>query len=126
MGMPACFSFPFVSSSREVSEVGAPSWAWHGKKGGHSRGSRVVPVTGFFLLLTVACPPPIPPRLCLLQLVSESCPRLTFLKLSDCHGVTSDTLVMLARACPQLHSLDIQHSMVSPVSPGAPKKPKPR
>ncbi|KAK1331794.1 hypothetical protein QTO34_007470 [Cnephaeus nilssonii] len=47
-----------------------------------------------------------------LKLVSESCPRLTFLKLSDCHGVTSDTLVMLARACPQLHSLDIQHSMV--------------
>ncbi|XP_022282587.1 F-box/LRR-repeat protein 6 isoform X2 [Canis lupus baileyi] len=46
------------------------------------------------------------------QLVSESCPRLTFLKLSDCHGVTSDTLIMLAKACPQLHSLDIQHSMV--------------
>ncbi|XP_004400787.1 PREDICTED: F-box/LRR-repeat protein 6 isoform X2 [Odobenus rosmarus divergens] len=46
------------------------------------------------------------------QLVSESCPRLTFLKLSDCHGVTPDTLVMLAKACPQLHSLDIQHSMV--------------
>uniref|UniRef100_A0A8C0M5P2 F-box/LRR-repeat protein 6 n=4 Tax=Canis lupus TaxID=9612 RepID=A0A8C0M5P2_CANLF len=47
-----------------------------------------------------------------LKLVSESCPRLTFLKLSDCHGVTSDTLIMLAKACPQLHSLDIQHSMV--------------
>ncbi|XP_040350688.1 F-box/LRR-repeat protein 6 isoform X1 [Herpailurus yagouaroundi] len=47
-----------------------------------------------------------------LKLVSESCPRLTFLKLSDCHGVTPDTLVMLAKACPQLHSLDIQHSMV--------------
>ncbi|XP_042829450.1 F-box/LRR-repeat protein 6 isoform X2 [Panthera tigris] len=46
------------------------------------------------------------------SLVSESCPRLTFLKLSDCHGVTPDTLVMLAKACPQLHSLDIQHSMV--------------
>lgn len=47
-----------------------------------------------------------------LKLVSESCPRLTFLKLSDCHGVTPDTLIVLARACPQLHSLDIQHSMV--------------
>ncbi|CAK6439036.1 unnamed protein product [Pipistrellus nathusii] len=47
-----------------------------------------------------------------LKLVSESCPRLTFLKLSDCHGVTADTLVTLARACPQLHSLDVQHSMV--------------
>ncbi|XP_039702043.1 F-box/LRR-repeat protein 6 isoform X3 [Pteropus medius] len=47
-----------------------------------------------------------------LKLVSESCPRLTFLKLSDCHGVTPDTLTMLARACPQLHSLDVQHSMV--------------
>ncbi|KAF6099321.1 F-box and leucine rich repeat protein 6 [Phyllostomus discolor] len=46
------------------------------------------------------------------QLVSESCPRLTFLKLSDCHGVTPDTLTGLARACPQLHSLDIQHSTV--------------
>lgn len=64
--------------------------------------------------------------LCLLQLVSESCPRLTFLKLSDCHGVTPDTLIVLARACPQLHSLDIQHSMVSPLSPGTPKKPGPR
>ncbi|XP_006162535.1 F-box/LRR-repeat protein 6 [Tupaia chinensis] len=47
-----------------------------------------------------------------LKLVSESCPRLTFLKLSDCHGVTSDTLVMLAQACRLLHSLDLQHSMV--------------
>lgn len=47
-----------------------------------------------------------------LKLASESCPRLTFLKLSDCHGVTPNTLIMLARACPQLHSLDIQHSMV--------------
>ncbi|XP_032171634.1 F-box/LRR-repeat protein 6 isoform X1 [Mustela erminea] len=46
------------------------------------------------------------------SLVSECCPRLTFLKLSDCHGVTPDTLVMLAKACSQLHSLDIQHSMV--------------
>ncbi|XP_070320466.1 F-box/LRR-repeat protein 6 isoform X1 [Odocoileus virginianus] len=46
------------------------------------------------------------------QLVSESCPRLTFLKLSDCHGVTLEALIMLAKACPQLHSLDIQHSMV--------------
>ncbi|XP_007516141.2 F-box/LRR-repeat protein 6 isoform X2 [Erinaceus europaeus] len=48
----------------------------------------------------------------LLKLVSEHCPRLTLLKLSDCHGVTPDTLVMLAKACPQLHSLNIQHSMV--------------
>ncbi|XP_035887515.1 F-box/LRR-repeat protein 6 isoform X4 [Phyllostomus discolor] len=48
-----------------------------------------------------------------LKLVSESCPRLTFLKLSDCHGVTPDTLTGLARACPQLHSLDIQHSTSS-------------
>ncbi|XP_036137106.1 F-box/LRR-repeat protein 6 [Molossus molossus] len=47
-----------------------------------------------------------------LKLASDSCPRLTFLKLSDCHGVTPNTLIMLARACPQLHSLDIQHSMV--------------
>ncbi|XP_013375555.1 PREDICTED: F-box/LRR-repeat protein 6 isoform X4 [Chinchilla lanigera] len=47
-----------------------------------------------------------------LKLVSESCPRLTFLKLSDCHGVTADTLVMLAKACGQLHSLNLQHSMV--------------
>ncbi|XP_043735606.1 F-box/LRR-repeat protein 6-like isoform X2 [Cervus elaphus] len=47
-----------------------------------------------------------------LKLVSESCPRLTFLKLSDCHGVTPDALIMIAKACPQLHSLDIQHSMV--------------
>ncbi|XP_055288233.1 F-box/LRR-repeat protein 6 isoform X4 [Moschus berezovskii] len=47
-----------------------------------------------------------------LKLVSESCPWLTFLKLSDCHGVTPDALIMLAKACPQLHSLDIQHSMV--------------
>ncbi|KAM5281685.1 F-box/LRR-repeat protein 6 isoform 2-T2 [Ctenodactylus gundi] len=46
------------------------------------------------------------------QLVSKSCPRLSFLKLSDCHGVTVDTLAMLARACSQLHSLDLQHSMV--------------
>ncbi|XP_065758882.1 F-box/LRR-repeat protein 6 isoform X4 [Muntiacus reevesi] len=48
-----------------------------------------------------------------LKLVSESCPRLTFLKLSDCHGVTLDALIMIAKACPQLHSLDIQHSMGS-------------
>ncbi|XP_036779000.1 F-box/LRR-repeat protein 6 isoform X3 [Manis pentadactyla] len=48
-----------------------------------------------------------------LKLVSESCPRLIFLKLSNCHGVTPDTLVMLAKACPQLHSLDVQHSMGS-------------
>ncbi|XP_062045407.1 F-box/LRR-repeat protein 6 isoform X2 [Lepus europaeus] len=47
-----------------------------------------------------------------LKLVSEHCPRLTFLKLSDCHGVTADALVTLARACPQLHSLDLQHSVV--------------
>ncbi|XP_021105943.1 F-box/LRR-repeat protein 6 isoform X1 [Heterocephalus glaber] len=47
-----------------------------------------------------------------LKLVSESCPRLTFLKLSDCHAVTADTLVMLAKACGQLHSLNLQHSMV--------------
>uniref|UniRef100_A0A8C9DVI2 F-box/LRR-repeat protein 6 n=1 Tax=Prolemur simus TaxID=1328070 RepID=A0A8C9DVI2_PROSS len=46
------------------------------------------------------------------KLVGESCPRLTFLKLSDCHGVTTDALVMLAKACRQLHSLDLQHSMV--------------
>lgn len=71
-------------------------------------------------------PSPNPLALCLLQLVSESCPRLTFLKLSDCHGVTPDTLIMLARACPQLHSLDIQHSMVSLLSPGALKQPGPR
>lgn len=76
--------------------------------------------------LGTACPPPVPLALCLLQLVSESCPGLTFLKLSDCHGVTPDALLTLARACPQLHSLDIQHSMVSLVSPGAPKKPGPR
>ncbi|XP_032465979.1 F-box/LRR-repeat protein 6 isoform X1 [Phocoena sinus] len=47
-----------------------------------------------------------------LKLVSESCPRLTFLKLSDCHGVTPDTLITLAKACPQLHSLDTRHSTV--------------
>ncbi|KAM9198116.1 F-box/LRR-repeat protein 6 isoform 2-T2 [Dugong dugon] len=47
-----------------------------------------------------------------LKLASESCRQLTFLKLSDCHGLTPDTLVMLAKACPQLHSLDLQHSMV--------------
>lgn len=46
------------------------------------------------------------------QLVGESCPRLTFLKISGCHGVTADALVMLAKACCQLHSLDLQHSMV--------------
>lgn len=60
--------------------------------------------------------------LCFPQLVSESCPRLTFLKLSDCHGVTPDTLIMLAKACPQLHSLDIQHSTVSPGVPRGPKE----
>ncbi|XP_006989416.1 F-box/LRR-repeat protein 6 isoform X2 [Peromyscus maniculatus bairdii] len=47
-----------------------------------------------------------------LELVSRFCPRLTFLKLSDCHNVTADTLVMLAKACCQLHSLDLHHSMV--------------
>nr|XP_528267.1 F-box/LRR-repeat protein 6 isoform X1 [Pan troglodytes] len=47
-----------------------------------------------------------------LKLVGECCPRLTFLKLSGCHGVTADALVMLAKACCQLHSLDLQHSMV--------------
>uniref|UniRef100_A0A8D2ARH3 F-box and leucine rich repeat protein 6 n=1 Tax=Sciurus vulgaris TaxID=55149 RepID=A0A8D2ARH3_SCIVU len=47
-----------------------------------------------------------------LKLVSEFCPRLTFLKLSDCHSVTADALIMLAKACHQLHSLDLQHSMV--------------
>ncbi|KAM6148242.1 F-box/LRR-repeat protein 6 isoform 1-T1 [Rhynchocyon petersi] len=47
-----------------------------------------------------------------LKLASEFCPRLTFLKLSDCHGVAPDTLVMLSKACPQLHSLDLQHSTV--------------
>ncbi|XP_006830946.1 PREDICTED: F-box/LRR-repeat protein 6 [Chrysochloris asiatica] len=47
-----------------------------------------------------------------LKLASESCSRLTFLKLSDCHGLTPDILVMLAKACPQLHSLDLQHSTV--------------
>ncbi|KAM4865435.1 LOW QUALITY PROTEIN: F-box/LRR-repeat protein 6 [Thomomys bottae] len=48
-----------------------------------------------------------------LKLVSECCPRLTFLKLSDCHNVPADALIMLARACSRLHSLDLQHSMVS-------------
>lgn len=80
--------------------------------------------TGFFPLPTTETQSLL--VLCLPQLVSESCPRLTFLKLSDCHGVTPDTLVMLAKACPQLHSLDIQHSMVSPVSPGVLKKPGPK
>ncbi|XP_055482395.1 F-box/LRR-repeat protein 6 isoform X2 [Psammomys obesus] len=47
-----------------------------------------------------------------LELVSKFCPRLTFLKLSDCHNVTADTLVMLAKACCQLHSLDLHHSMM--------------
>ncbi|XP_012580562.1 PREDICTED: F-box/LRR-repeat protein 6, partial [Condylura cristata] len=47
-----------------------------------------------------------------LKLISEFCPRLSFLKLSDCHGVGPDALASLARACPQLHSLDIQHSSV--------------
>ncbi|KAG8515407.1 LOW QUALITY PROTEIN: F-box/LRR-repeat protein 6, partial [Galemys pyrenaicus] len=47
-----------------------------------------------------------------LKLVSEFCPRLSFLKLSDCHGLGPGTLAALARACPGLHSLDIQHSMV--------------
>ncbi|XP_027260029.1 F-box/LRR-repeat protein 6 [Cricetulus griseus] len=47
-----------------------------------------------------------------LELVSKFCPRLTFLKLSDCHNVTADTLVMLAKACSELHSLDLHHSMV--------------
>ncbi|XP_036904809.1 F-box/LRR-repeat protein 6 isoform X4 [Sturnira hondurensis] len=51
-----------------------------------------------------------------LKLVSESCPRLTFLKLSDCHGVAPTSLTVLARACPQLHSLDIQHSTPGPCS----------
>lgn len=46
------------------------------------------------------------------QLVSKFCPRLTFLKLSDCHSVTADTLLMVAKACRQLHSLDLHHSMV--------------
>ena len=59
------------------------------------------------------------------QLVSKFCPRLTFLKLSDCHSVTADTLVMLAKACHQLHSLDLHHSMVSPASQGALQKPRP-
>lgn len=53
-----------------------------------------------------------------LQLVSEQCPSLTFLKLSDCHGVTAEALGALARACSRLHSLDLQHSMVSPGAPG--------
>ncbi|XP_069882150.1 F-box/LRR-repeat protein 6-like [Dipodomys merriami] len=47
-----------------------------------------------------------------LKLVSACCRRLTFLKLSDCHGVTTDTLLALAKSCRQLHSLDLQHSMV--------------
>ncbi|XP_075405220.1 F-box/LRR-repeat protein 6 isoform X2 [Tenrec ecaudatus] len=47
-----------------------------------------------------------------LKLVSECCPRLTFLKLSDCQGVSPATLGLLAKACPLLHSLDLQHSMV--------------
>lgn len=58
------------------------------------------------------------------QLTTEFCPRLSSLKLSDCHGVTPDALVLLARACPQLHSLDVQHSTVSPTpSSGAPPTP---
>ncbi|XP_037658985.1 F-box/LRR-repeat protein 6 isoform X2 [Choloepus didactylus] len=48
----------------------------------------------------------------MLKLVAECCPRLAFLKLSDCHGVNADTLATLAQACPQLHSLDLQHSTV--------------
>lgn len=51
----------------------------------------------------------------LLQLVSRFCPRLSFLKLSDCHSVTADTFLMLAKACCQLHSLDLHHSTVSPL-----------
>ncbi|XP_058515453.1 F-box/LRR-repeat protein 6 isoform X2 [Ochotona princeps] len=47
-----------------------------------------------------------------LKLVSEQCPSLTFLKLSDCHGVTAEALGALARACSRLHSLDLQHSTV--------------
>ncbi|XP_013001233.1 F-box/LRR-repeat protein 6 isoform X2 [Cavia porcellus] len=47
-----------------------------------------------------------------LKLVSESCPRLAFLKLLDCHGITADILIMLAKTCGQLHSLNLQHSMV--------------
>lgn len=46
------------------------------------------------------------------ELVSKFCRRFTFLKLSGCHNVTADTLVMLTKACCQLHSLALHDSMV--------------
>jgi hypothetical protein len=92
--------------------TGATEWGWHG----HQCLSQ----------WTFACLPQSQVVSVLPQLVSESCPRLTFLKLSDCHNVTADTLVTLAKACCQLHSLDLQHSMVSPVSQVALKKPGPK
>uniref|UniRef100_A0A5F4W5E6 F-box and leucine rich repeat protein 6 n=1 Tax=Callithrix jacchus TaxID=9483 RepID=A0A5F4W5E6_CALJA len=58
------------------------------------------------------------------QLVGESCPRLTFLKLSGCHGVTADALVMLQpRPCPQV--LRLLNLMWLPKPPGRGAAPGP-
>lgn len=102
-----------------------PSYTWHGQNTSHSWGC-----TGGLAWPPVSCGPlPAVSQshvACVFpQLVSESCPRLAFLKLLDCHGITADILIMLAKTCGQLHSLNLQHSMVSPVSQGALKKTEP-
>lgn len=52
----------------------------------------------------------------ILQVLSESCPHLTSLKLSHCTGVTDKAFQSLAGHCKQLESIDVQNSEVSSAS----------
>lgn len=47
-----------------------------------------------------------------IQVLSESCPHLTSLKLSHCTGVTDKAFQRLAGHCKQLESIDVQNSEV--------------
>ncbi|XP_077346595.1 F-box/LRR-repeat protein 6-like [Lithobates pipiens] len=47
-----------------------------------------------------------------LQNLSQFCPLLTTLTMSDCHQVTEKDLLSIGRCCPQLQNLNLQNSKV--------------
>eukprot|EP00062_Callorhinchus_milii_P015798 gi/632966420/ref/XP_007899407.1/ PREDICTED: F-box/LRR-repeat protein 6 isoform X2 [Callorhinchus milii] len=47
-----------------------------------------------------------------MQAVTESCPHLVSLYLTNCVSVTSDVFERLATHCPKLESLNLQHSVI--------------
>ncbi|MBN3296189.1 FBXL6 protein, partial [Amia calva] len=47
-----------------------------------------------------------------MEVISQSCPQLTSLKLTYCSGVTAEVLQNLGKGCPELESLNLQYSEV--------------